>query len=176
MRRTLNYMLMPLRSKNEVVYAQVDKADVPKVIRYTWTVQNGYARTMLEDGTTISMQRLILGMGKGNSGEYPQVDHIDRNKLNNRKSNLRIVTQGENNMNAYRAGRSGYMGVYQRSENSWRACLHANGKAYRSGGHRSAESAAQAYNALAMKHHGKFAVLNDVPMGKLELIPKLEDL
>lgn len=61
-----------------------------------------------------------------------QVDHINHNKLDNRSSNLRIVTTSENMQNIsgnYATNKSGYRGVYWESERQkWRVRLKVNGK------------------------------------------------
>lgn len=60
------------------------------------------------------------------------VDHVDRNPLNNKMSNLRIVTQGENTQNARKTKTttsSGVRGVYwHKKNNKWAAKVQIRGK------------------------------------------------
>ena len=59
--------------------------------------------------TTLYMHRLIMGEPKGK-----QVDHWNHDTLDNRRSNLRIVTNRQNNENragAYKNSKSGIRGV-----------------------------------------------------------------
>jgi predicted RNase H-like HicB family nuclease len=66
-----------------------------------------------------------------NAKDGEQVDHINRNRLDNRKCNLRIVTNSQNNMNvpAKKNNKLGYKGVYRSTDNnSWVACLRYEGK------------------------------------------------
>lgn len=59
------------------------------------------------------------------------VDHIDRNTLNNKKTNLRIVTLAENNQNfrIQRNNKSGERGVYWNKQyKKWEARVKCNGK------------------------------------------------
>ena len=60
------------------------------------------------------------------------VDHIDRNPLNNRRSNLRIVTRSMNSHNkkVQRNSTSGINGVHKCGK-GWRASIYINGKGYR---------------------------------------------
>lgn len=81
-------------------YAEVDTADYELVSNYTWHMRDGYAVTKakLPDGrrATLQMHRLITGT----TDPFVIVDHIDRNRLNNTRSNLREFTpkQNANNM------------------------------------------------------------------------------
>lgn len=60
-----------------------------------------------------------------------EIDHIDRNKLNNRMDNLRLVTRSENakNMPAKRAHRAtGARGVSRLKRGGWRAYKYTDGR------------------------------------------------
>lgn len=75
-------------------YAIVDVEDVEKIALYKWHVSdNGYVLNR-NHGKTIRIHRLIM-----NTPEGMDTDHINHNKLDNRKSNLRICTRSVNLMN-----------------------------------------------------------------------------
>lgn len=80
---------------NHIATAIIDAEDVNK-IRYTkWKLSSsGYAaNTPKFSGSNKHMHREILGTDQF-------VDHINHNKLDNRKCNLRIVTKAQNMMNS----------------------------------------------------------------------------
>lgn len=58
------------------------------------------------------------------------VDHIDRDGLNNQRSNLRPATRAQNSLNgSWRHGSSQFRGVsYDKARNQWVARFHVNGK------------------------------------------------
>jgi hypothetical protein len=70
------------------LYAAIDSSDFELLNRHEWRVLSGYAVTTI-DGQLTSMHRLILGL----TDHSVVCDHIDRDKLNNRRSNLRVVTR-----------------------------------------------------------------------------------
>ena len=92
-----------------------------------------------------------------------QVDHRDRNPLNNQKSNLRFSTQAENLLNkaVRKDSASGYKGVRRRGIR-WRAYIHVQGRRKHLGTYTTKVEAARAYNEAALKHHGEFAYQNEV--------------
>jgi hypothetical protein len=93
------------------------------------------------------------------------VDHINHDRLDNRKENLRVCIQADNNLNKskYKNNTSGYKGVVKHpSQNLWQAQVKHRGKIYKSKYFNTKEEAARAYNELAMKHHGEFACPNTV--------------
>ena len=103
-----------------------------------------------------------------------QVDHIDRNKLNNHISNLRWATQSENQAN--RPNVTGnYKGVYfcnKAKRKKWKVQIKLNRKAYYLGGFKSEIEAALVYNKKAKEFFGEFANLNiikeDFNLGQLD--------
>lgn len=87
----------------EVACAIIDKEDVEKVRYIKWKYRKdcGY---VINTGTradrrSIHLHRLIMGLDKGSYNDDCIVDHINHNPLDNRKSNLRIITKSNNSMN-----------------------------------------------------------------------------
>jgi len=91
-----------------------------------------------------------------------QVDHIDGNTLNNQKSNLRICTRNQNNINRIsKSGVSGYKGVYWfKPDQKWRAKIKLNKKEMLLGYFKCAKEAAMKYDEAAIKLFGEFAKTN----------------
>lgn len=115
----------------------------------------------------IRMHREIIGAPDGS-----KVDHKDRDSLNNRRSNLRLCTNGQNIANRKRKDKnksSQYTGVTWRSDNrKWRAGIKGGplipGTDRRKNitlGHFESEiEAAEAYDDMAAIVHGEFACFN----------------
>lgn len=94
-----------------------------------------------------------------------EVDHIDRNGLNNQKSNLRVVTHSQNmmNRNSFKGSSSKYKGVcWHKQCKKWFAQIVLNKKHYYLGLYENEIDAAKAYNKRAKKLHGKYVNLNKV--------------
>lgn len=108
---------VPLSNSKD--YAIVDYKDFIRLPKRTWFMQFGYARATI-NYKQISMHRLIMGAKKGE-----EVDHINHNKLDNRRCNLRFVTRSENMYNQKNPERGI---IYYKKENRWRARIHVNGK------------------------------------------------
>ena len=107
-----------------------DKEDYGLVRKYRWYINNaGYPEAKL--GKKIfRLHRMILGL----DGEFSYdevVDHINRNTLDNRKCNLRIVPQGDNarNRGVSSSNKSGVTGVHWNKEmKAWIATRSIKGK------------------------------------------------
>jgi hypothetical protein len=88
-----------------------------------------------------------------------EVDHRDEDKLNNRRSNLRLATRSQNKMNEgpHRNNRSGARGVSWESQTGkWRATLRIDGRRLSLGRFSDLAEAKRAYERAARKFHGKF--------------------
>jgi hypothetical protein len=126
-------VLVPLSTKKGDVTqcALVDDADGDWALSFNWTLKtSGYA--VRRDGRLqIRMHRELLGIPVGD----PRiVDHINRNRLDNRRANLRIVTAAGNSQNAssvtMRAGKpvsSRFRNVYLRRD-GWAVMVRSQGQ------------------------------------------------
>ena len=81
---------------NKGYFALVDNEDFEFLNKSNWSVNYGYAVRLPYKGREARMHRLILGLIK-NDGKV--TDHINRNRLDNRKCNLRILTRVESPQN-----------------------------------------------------------------------------
>lgn len=93
---------------------------------------------------------------------YPKkldIDHKNNDKLDNRRSNLRLCTRSQNMMNTKkRKNLSGYKNIYWDIKNKkWEVKLMSNGKKIRIGSFRTKKDAIVARNKSIKKYHGKFA-------------------
>lgn len=97
-----------------------DLEDYELIKSYYWSNHNGYAIAKYKElGTTVTMTRIILGL---KTGDKRQVDHINHDITDNRKQNLRICTNQQNNMNKgiIKSNKSGVTGVgWDKQKNKW---------------------------------------------------------
>ena len=129
-----NFAKIKLSNCNEL--AIIDSEDIDKVKDFYWhKSQFGYAHTNKSDGKnhkTLKLHRLIIE----NIPQGLTVDHINQDKLDNRKSNLRIVTQMENNNNNYKTkarSNTGIKYIYLMRNNSYYVHYSRYGKQYHVG-------------------------------------------
>ena len=95
------------------------------------------------------------------------VDHINRNKLDCRRENLRIATKSQNAVNKSKDRKnatSRYKGV-SKARNKWKASIQVDKKTIYLGTFDSEREAAMIYNAAAEGYFGEYAVLNEVDNG-----------
>lgn len=140
-------------------YANVDDEDYEAVSVRKWHLnKDGYAVSYNKttNQSDIMMHRFIMNIPKGMS-----TDHINHDRLDNRKANLRACTRGENVRNNVGFGESGFKGVYQyKGHNKWCARIHHKGKSTFLGNYSTPEQAALAYNVAALDTFGEFAYVN----------------
>lgn len=140
----------------------VDDEDYDELVKHKWFLDSrGYVarkiRNPVKRQVTELMHRVILGLPYG---DPRQGDHRDTNRLNNRRNNLRIATNGQNQRNkgVYANNTSGVRGVYwYKPTQRWKAQINVNGKKKHLGYFHSIDDAADAYRQAANRLHGEFA-------------------
>jgi len=155
--------------------ALVDDCDYEQLSKFRWyllkTGSGDYAHSvekLPERRTKMHlMHREILGAKKGE-----EVDHINRNTLDNRRDNLRLVNRSQNNQNGIgwvNRRTSKYKGVspfHRPNYHPWRAQLMIDGKYIHIGYFDDEESAARAYDDAARKYFGEHARVNFPEQGE----------
>jgi hypothetical protein len=133
---------------------------------FTALDKDGYLiGTVLGSGHRAQRVAWAIAFGARPSAE---VDHIDRDRVNNRLSNLREASRRENNLNT--RSRSGttsqYRGVKRRaSAAKWIAQIQIDGRKEHLGTFADEAEAARAYDAAARLRHGAYANLNFAEVG-----------
>lgn len=144
---------------------KLDSVDVDLVSGFKWSAQKNrgtqYAQSTVnhESGRrNIMMHRLIMSAPKG-----MQVDHINGDGLDNRRSNLRLVTNSQNSYNRGVAKNnvSGFKGVgFHKKSGKWQARIAVDRKRKHIGLYDTPEQAAEAYEAESKKLHGVYSWAN----------------
>jgi len=104
----------------------VDEDDYQKVSKYKWHMHTGgYAVTKVKN-KSLYMHRIIMNAQKG-----IEIDHINNNKLDNRKENLRAVSRSINMRNRFghKDSNSQLLGVsFKKDKQKWQARIYVEGK------------------------------------------------
>lgn len=143
----------------------VSEEDFDYLNKFKWhkRTADGYAaRTVYDNGKfiTVRMHRQIVEAPSG-----LVVDHVNRDRLDNRRENLRVATRSQNTANSIKpsTNTSGYKGVsYRKEQDRWRAFIRVNKKGISLGQYATAIEAARAYNEAALKYFGEYALLNEI--------------
>lgn len=155
-----DYVILHIKETNVLI----DIEDYDIVSSYTWYIStNGYivsSSLRKKTGKLVHLHRLVV-----NCPTDKVVDHINHNKLDNRKSNLRICTLQQNSINSRRFNNnsttSKYRGVtYCKNTNKWRAKTKYKGKTISLGYFDTQEEGAIAYNRYMKEHFKDFAKFN----------------
>lgn len=139
--------------------AVVDDADYERVSSHKWSLQDsrGYVRAYI-NGKKVRLHRFIMNVAPG-----VEIDHINGDKLDNRRKNLRICSRSQNMANKSKRSdnSTGYKGAYwSKFHKKFMARIGVCRRYIHLGYFEDVEDAARAYDAAAKKHHGKFAKLN----------------
>jgi hypothetical protein len=137
---------------------EVDDADASEVSKHCWwDNKNGYLQGKI-DGKVVYMHRWLVGAEEGS-----EVDHINGDKRDNRRCNLRFVSRSQNQWNkaACKGSTSKYKGVHWDSyAKKWRASMSWDGRTRNLGNYDTENDAARAYNEVVKSLHGEYARLN----------------
>ena len=150
----------------------VDDAMWHELTLFSWSVSKLYATAQVDKNTTLMHHYVIK------SEPYQLIDHINWNKLDNRKENLRIATYSQNNHNQRKTENcsSKYYGVSLEYDDRrtdplrWKAQITRDKKIYNLGRFETEVEAAHAYNLKAKELYGTYARLNDIDQSELEIV------
>jgi hypothetical protein len=129
---------------------------------WDWHYSTGYAKrgdvNSLGKSIIVRMHHFVLPLKDG-----LVCDHINGNRLDNRRENLRLVTKSQNmrNQGLSKRSRSGFKGV-NKHQKKWRAYICIDGKQKHLGVFLDKKQAALAYNEAAQKCWGIYARLNEI--------------
>jgi hypothetical protein len=144
------------KTGNEKDRSLIDLEDVAKIKNYVWCIKdNGYAYCRLPDNRKLFMHKIIMGTNH-------EIDHCNRNRLDNRKTNLRVATRQQNSMNQSLKSNntSGIKGVYwDKNRQTWNAEIMKAGKKYHLGRYKHKEQAAQIRQSAELQLFGEFSAL-----------------
>lgn len=146
--------------------ALIDNVDLCRVSKFTWFERNGYVMSYIKNiyykpelnnhpNRIQHLSKFIL-----NASPNSIVDHKNRNRLDNRRKNLRIATRSQNqwNRSLQKNSTSGFKGVtWHKKDRKWHARIGINNQRIHLGGFKSKKEAFEAYKSAAAHLHGSFA-------------------
>lgn len=157
-------------------YALVDDEDWPMLNQWKWNANKSRSGVFLyakrgqvlpnRKHITLSMHRVILNV----TDRFVHVDHIDHDGFNNQRSNLRLVTRGQNGYNRLlsRNSTSGFKGVsWAKRHKKWWVKITFEKRQIFAGLYDDPVSAAKAYDVKALELFGEYALTN----AKMGLLP-----
>lgn len=153
-------MEIELRNKKGERFKTVFSAEDYELVKpYKWYLATGYAKTKNQNGSSVGMHRIIMNL----NDPFLVVDHINHDKLDNRRENLRVVTRAANNQNRPKATNedrtSKYKGVFLREFSHTSLWVARCGQLYNQS-FKTEEEAARAYDKAALHSFGIGAEIN----------------
>ncbi len=141
-------------------FALVDDADYDWLSPFRWYLaSSGYAvhfTTVNGQRKSVFMHRLVMNAPRG-----LHVDHLNQDRLDNRRANLRFATPSQNQAHRHRpsTNTSGYKGVTG-APGHWQVRLWVNKRRLHLGYYANLETAALLYDAAARRFYLDFATVN----------------
>ncbi len=139
--------------------ALVDDEDYEVLAGLAWHMsRSGYARHSYSSTRQVYMHTLVL-----KPKPRQQIDHVNGDRLDNRRANLRHCSPLQNHWNRQPSGKnpSGFKGVtFSRHHGKWQAQIRHCGQRIFLGHFSTPQAAARAYDAAAIAYFGDFARTN----------------
>lgn len=154
----------------------IDAEDVRRFNLRFWRLNHlGYIHAANKNGPSIPLHRYLMGAHKKDA----IIDHINRDRTDNRKSNLRIVTSTQNSYNHKRSStnKTGYIGVcFSQNSQRYEAKIgYRNKRVFLGSSRNDPVLLAQRYNIAAQYLFGEYVgELNDVPLPPDQLIAQVQ--
>ena len=145
-----DYAKIKLTNCNE--FALIDIEDIPKVKDYSWRRIGDFYPTAKINGKNKCLHRIIMP----NDDKRFVTDHINRNRLDNRKCNLRIVTQSVNctNRSLSSKNKTGYKNIwFSKERNRYIVLYSQHHKKHYVGSYRDLETAVQKLEEYKKEHN-----------------------
>lgn len=154
-----NNAIVPITNKN--IFAIVDKKYWHDVMKYKWSLSNGYPAAHIGK-IKLKLHQYIYKIHYDDN--LPDlIDHINKNRLDNRLENLiaKTATENSHNKSKNKNATSKYYGVsWNNRRQLWIAQILKENKSYWCGQYKNEIDAAKAYNEKAIELYGKNANLN----------------
>jgi hypothetical protein len=150
-----NHVVLIINKKGDSYKCLIDKDNQEVVSNHQWHIESGQYAACSEENKRILMHRLIMGLP-----DQLEVDHINGNRLDNRKENLRLVTPKQQAMNrtADSGSTSDRVGVsWKKGRDKWHAQISVNQKKIHIGYYETEQDAIEARKEEEQKHFGEYA-------------------
>lgn len=142
--------------------AIVDDEDFERINKIKWSASK-YNKNLFRAIGKIKGKRVIMSRMIMNNPKGYLIDHIDRNALNNKKSNLRLCNHSQNAINSTKNknNTSGFKGVWwNKNSEVWQSAIMHKNKRYRLGSFEKKIDAVNSYNNKAKQLFREFAYIN----------------
>ena len=152
--------VVPVRMRGRLasVPMLVDEFEAKIVGSRNWHLDShGYPQARM-GARMVLAHHVVMWKPKGK-----QIDHINHDRLDNRKSNLRVVSHSQNRMNVgkYKNNSTGFRGVYlHRGSGKYVASIQADNVRRHLGRFDTTEEAVVAYEDAKKKYHGEYSFHN----------------
>ena len=150
---------------NSEKFILVDDIDFEELNKHKWLInKGGYPQTRYKTKLVL-LHKLLVNFPETNSINV--CDHINRNRLDYRRENLRVATRIQNNANRIpninsKLGTKGVSIDKRKLKNKFYAYICSDNKKIHIGYFATIKEAAEAYNKEAIKKWGEFALLNNI--------------
>lgn len=149
--------VMLIKSKNGLFEVKIDTKNIERVSQHTWSIEGYPSRIYVSHRgrkiTNLKLHRFIM-----NCPEDMVIDHCNRDRLDNRESNLKICTLAENLQNKSKTNISNKSSgikniVWDKSRNKWKVSIEKNGQRHNIGRYDSLEEAKLWADMAREEHH-----------------------